>query len=469
MEEFQNNSNSDKQEFTEIGDISVTTGDFRDSSGRSNGSSVQTSDFEDALNQAFDTSESDLDSNSGSRSSSNTDHNHAKPENAGNPSLHTSLNNVASARTLNADSITVERSLTEDVGNKGDFLNPGGGRNTVIGSGDADIIDGTGGGFNTITTGGGRDTILLGRETTNRIFDFDPTQDQLVFSGIDLNNIVIGQGTNPDKGGLDQPLDSENNTLVIDKSTDHILAALTFVKSSAIGDSVLRQLAPEALGTLDNVSFDNVQEGNGQLTGTQKSDKLVGGGGDDFLYVGDDGFKIGKAKGSGPGEFPFPNDSPGTSDATAELEGGVLRISGRYKNFDGAPLFSQGETEIDPNATILNGSDPEALIEGFLRVPQDDEGNRISGTHLHFSPAQDSRGNFADATVIRYLEEDLIDAKSGTISGEFELTPEEQAAFLAGNLYVNLHTNIDLDGDGRAGFPTGENRLNFNQDVVRLA
>ncbi|MBW4657820.1 MAG: CHRD domain-containing protein [Drouetiella hepatica Uher 2000/2452] len=195
---------------------------------------------------------------------------------------------------------------------------------------------------------------------------------------------------------------------------------------------------------------------------------MVGGGGNDFLYVGDDGFKIGTAKGDGKGEFPFPNDSPGTSEATATLKNGVLNFTGKYQNFDGAPLFSQNETVIDPKATILNGSDPVSLINGFLKVPQDVEGNKISGTHLHFSPSQDSRGDFADATVIRYFNNTPTDAKSGTISGEFELTPEEQAAFLAGDLYVNIHTNVDTDGDGKAGFPTGENRLNFNQNVVSL-
>jgi hypothetical protein len=70
--------------------------------------------------------------------------------------------------------------------------------------------------------------------------------------------------------------------------------------------------------------------------------------------------------------------------------------------------------------------------------------------------------------VIRYLQENPTDAKSGTISGEFNLNPKEQAAFLSGNLYVNLHTNGDVDGAGKAGFPTGENRLNFNQNVVKL-
>ncbi len=103
-----------------------------------------------------------------------------------------------------------------------------------------------------------------------------------------------------------------------------------------------------------------------------------------------------------------------------------------------------------------------------MKVPKDVEGNPLSGTHMHFSPSGDARGSFADATVVRYLTNTPTDDRSGKISGEFELTPAEQAAFLAGDFYINAHSNIDADGDGKAGFPTGENRINFNQDVVKF-
>ncbi|MBD3881822.1 CHRD domain-containing protein [Phormidium tenue FACHB-886] len=346
---------------------------------------------------------------------------------------------------------------------------PGGGKNTVIGSGDTDVIVGAGRGFNTITTGGGFDTIVLGAETTNRIFDFDPTKDRFVLaSNIDASNIVIAQGTNKNKGGVGTPLDFEKNALVIDKSNNHILASLNFTDASKLSEGTFKKLNPFALVGLASAQFDNVKVGDGKQTGTQKRDLLVGKGGDDFLYVGDDGFKIGTATGGGGTEFPFPTDSPGTSEITGTLQNGVLKLEGSYKNFDGAPLFSQGEDSIDSNAKILNGSDPVALVEGFKKVPQDSEGNKLSGTHLHFSPAEDSRGNFADATVVRYFSETPTDAKSGKISGEFELSSEEQAAFLAGNLYVNIHTNVDVDKDGKAGFPTGENRLNLNQNMVQF-
>lgn len=450
MEEF--GSKPEQHNHNDAG-VSVDASNIDVSTENSNGSSVQESDLNAALAQSL--------------TPAPDDHDHA-PDTSGNGSNHVSLDAVSVVKTLSKPSVGVDKFLKDDIGKKGDLLNPGEGKNTVIGSGDADIILGIGGGFNTITTGTGKDTVILGAETTNRIFDFDPTKDRIgITTDLNINNIVVAQGKNPGKGGLDQPLDSVNNALVIDKATNHILAALTFTKASDLSNNIFKQIAPEALGSLDQVKF-NVKQGGGQLTGTRGRDKMTGGSGDDFLYVGDDGFKTAVARGDGPSEFPFPNDSPGKTTLTANLKGGTLQINGFYRNFDGAPLFSQGERAIDKTAVILNGSDPQALIDGFLKVPQDSEGNKLSGTHLHFSPAGDSRGNFADATVERYLTNKVVGKKSGVISGEFELSPEEQAAYLAGNFYVNLHTNVDIDGDGKGGFPTGENRVNFNQKAVRF-
>ena len=448
----------------------------------SKGSFFRDSNLRDALKQAFGVTADNADTATAANATAanapaptltvNTppdDHDHA-PAGAGNFEFHVgSLDQVAVTKTLSKNNIGRTGSLKDAVGSRGDFLLPGAGKNTVIGSGDNDIIVGAGGGFNTITTGGGKDTIILGQETTNRIFDFDPTKDKFALApGLNPDDIVIAQGKNPGKGGLGQPLDSLNNTLIIDKSTNHILATMPFTKAASFSESQFSKLNPLSIFSLAQVDF-KIQAGDGQLNGSgQQHDLMIGKGGDDFLYVGDNSFKIGTAKGSGPTEFPFPNDSPGTSEATATLQGGTLKITGSYKNFDASPLFSKGDTAIDSSAKILNGSDPVALINGFLKVPQDVEGNKITGTHMHFSPTGDSRGNFADATVIRYIKETPTDAKSGTLAGEFHLNPDEQAAFLAGNIYMNIHTNVNTDGDNRGGFPTGENRLDFNQNVVQL-
>jgi hypothetical protein len=430
----------------------------------STGSSVRSSDLDAALNQLLP-----ADEKAATPPVAPDDHDHAPPINGF--EVHVDLTKVSGARGLDVKKLTRLTTFKDSFGTKGDYINPGAGNNTVIGSGDSDVIRAKGRGLNTITTGTGKDSIILGRETTNRIFDFDPANDRFVLSGINPKDIIIAQGTNPGKGGLAQPTDSVSNALVIDKSTSHILATLSFVKSGELTEANFVRSSADAersLRDLRNQGF-ATKRGQGQVTGTQRHERLIGSAGDDFIYVGDDGFKFNPARAeSGASEFPFPNDSPGSTEVSVDLKGGVLRINGNYQNFDGSPLFSQGETAIDPNATILNGSDPVALINGFLRVPQDKEGNAISGTHLHLSPGGDNRGNFADATVIRYFTNTPTDAKSGTISGEFELAPDEQAALLAGNFYINLHTNVDSDGDGKAGFPTGENRVNLNRGVVQF-
>ena len=465
MEGFSNHSNSRNHNAAGVADPLVSASSARQSTYSSVGSSSKDDDLAQSLSQALSPNEQI------SSQSANGDHEHAPPPGAGNFEFHiSSLDQVASARSLDKRKVGRETNFLDDFGERGDYLNPGGGVNTVIGSGDSDVIQGTGRGFNTITTGTGRDSIILGKETTNRIFDFDPANDRFVLSGIDPRNIIIAQGKNPGKGGLDQPLDSNNNTLIIDKKTNHILATLSFVKSTDLNESHFVQNSAEANRSLKELRHDDSgfssQRGNGQLTGTQGHDRMVGGRGNDFLYVGDDGFQFNTAVNGE--EFPFATDSEGTNEVQLSLQDGVFRVEGSYTGMDGFPLFSQGETSLDPNAKVLNGANPQALVEGFLKVPQDVEGNKISGLHLHFSPAGDNRGNFADATVVRYFDVNPTDAKSGTISGEFELSPQEQAALLAGNLYMNLHTNIDGDGDGRAGFATGEARTNFNRDVVQF-
>jgi hypothetical protein len=379
-----------------------------------------------------------------------------------------SSTSITAVRGLDLAKLKLENSLLKKLGRKGNVYEPAGGKNTLIGTGQRDIFQLNRKGFNTVTTGDGADTLILGAETTNRVFDFNPAKDRIVFDkSLDPRNIMIGQGTNPGKGGLNQPLDSENNTLIVDKATNHILASLAFTNADKLNQFESRQqfaqLTQTASQILNKGNF-TIHRGDGEQEGSSRGrDRFIGEQGNSFFNSGDSRVKLQRARtSSGRQEFPFPNDSPGSSEITPTLRNGMLSLTGSYRNFIGLPLFSQGEKAIDPTATILNGSDPVALINGFLQVPEDVEGNPISGSHLHFSPAEDSRGNFADATVIRYLTNTITDTKSGQLTARFRLTPDEQAAFLAGNLYVNMHTNVG------GGFPTGENRINFNQKVVKL-
>jgi hypothetical protein len=269
----------------------------------------------------------------------------------------------------------------------------------------------------------------------------------------------------PETNGIAVSVTSTSNTSSTSGSTgssiqdDDITQALNQVTSASEDHN---HATPSSAPDLQQTDYEEFRQQNG----TNQGDRITGNDENDFLMAGSSLIQ-GTTSGNGPGEFPFANDSPATTTVNFELQDGQLEINGVANNLDGAPLFSQGETTIDPTAKILNGSDPQALINGFLEVPQDSEGNTLTGTHLHFSPAGDSRGNFADATVIRYIEDTPTGNQSANLSGEFDLNPEEQAAFAAGNLYLNLHTNVDVDQDGRAGFPTGENRVNFNQTVVK--
>jgi hypothetical protein len=153
--------------------------------------------------------------------------------------------------TLDPARIEEETNLADRLGDRGDVLDGGGGTNTVIGAGGNDIILGnTPEAFNTITTGTGEDLIVLGKDTTNRVFDFDPVNDKFGIDGFSINDVVIGQGTNPDNGGLDQPLDSDNNTVIVDRATNNILASLTFVSAGDLSEKNFVTVRAEDLQAL---------------------------------------------------------------------------------------------------------------------------------------------------------------------------------------------------------------------------
>lgn len=432
------------------------------------------------------------------------------------------LSQVNSQRGLDAEQIEqIDLKILTD--NAIDVLAPQGGVNTVIGSGQRDaILANTAGSFNTITTGDGADFIVLGDEATNRVFDFDPNEDKLVLTGdVSIDDIVIGQGTSTTTGGLQQPLEFFRHTLVVDRSTNNILATLQFTPSDTISNADFVQLNSEAVKQVTKgdipsefkffgkdiarVASDTTQpeaekapkpqQPNGpvnehdhkgpavptvptlgqdfnrvQVRDVAGRGVSIGNDGNDFIRPDDAAFSFETAIGGGQTEFPFATDSPGTSEVKIQFANDVLKLDGTFKNFDGEPLFINGETTIAEEATNLSQTAEEALLRNFLALEKDVEGNRRTGTHLHYSPAGDFRPNAADATVVRFLENTVNeDGKSGAFKGEFTLTPEEQAGLAAGNLYINIHTNQDGDGDGKGGFITGENRLNLNADKVRIA
>jgi hypothetical protein len=227
MEAFDNKNQLNHQNEAGIADPSLGAANSSSSTSQSKGAVGQDAALEQSLSSALASDEQQA-------VPATDDHDHNPT--VGNFQLHVSLDQVASARGMDVSKLSREDSFRDNLGAKGDYLNPKGGNNVVIGSGDSDVIRGTGRGFNTITTGTGDDTVILGRETTNRVLDFDAAHDRFVLSGFNPSNIIIAQGKNPGKGGLEQPLDSVNNTLIIDKKTEHILATLLFVKASDLSE-----------------------------------------------------------------------------------------------------------------------------------------------------------------------------------------------------------------------------------------
>ncbi|MGG6265478.1 hypothetical protein ACQ4M3_05670 [Leptolyngbya sp. AN03gr2] len=223
--------------------------------GDSQGSSIHHSDVNKALDQSLESSTgqgSVTNSNSGSSDTQDSLDQTLSPSEVDENFLHIDPSQLENTKTLDPNAIQTEPDLADRLGNDGDFLDPGGGDNTVIGAGGNDIIVGNGGGFNTITTSDGRDLIILGVETTDRIFDFDPNQDQFGLTGdLTAENLLLGQGKNATKAGIDQPLDSENNAVLIDQAGgNHVVASLTFVDAQELSERNFANVDPQQLSDL---------------------------------------------------------------------------------------------------------------------------------------------------------------------------------------------------------------------------
>ncbi len=337
----------------------------------------------------------------------------------------------------------------------GDFLDAGAGTNVITSGGDSDIVIATEGN-NTITTGTGQDVVVIGKEATNKVFDFDAAQDKIALTdGLTFNDLIIEQGTNPLKAGIDQPIDSVNNVLIKDKATGELLTALAFDRVTDITANNFISADAGNLEALSQRKFEQelaAGDGGEQLNGGLTRDKMTGGAGDDFLYLGDESFSFGAVTATGPGEFPFPNESKATGSYEVSLKSGVFSINGDYKDFEGStPLFVNGVDDVvfDEDVVIPNQAAVDGLIQVFQGEEVDDEGNPISGFHLHIGAS-----GFADGTVERYMTVDDNGDGSGKITGEFELDPVLQAALLAGDTYLNGHSKKHPAGEVRGEFNT---------------
>ena len=149
-----------------------------------------------------------------------------------NSPFHVSASKLDSVQGLDPKQVKSAGDLFKRLGDKGNVLDFGnkGGVNTGIGSAGDDLFRSNAQeAFNTVTGAGGKDLFVVGKESTTRVLDFDPKNDQIGLSnGLKPDDILFGQGTNPTNGGTNQPLDSKNDVVVIDRNGDHIIANIKF-------------------------------------------------------------------------------------------------------------------------------------------------------------------------------------------------------------------------------------------------
>lgn len=110
-----------------------------------------------------------------------------------------------------------------------------------------------------------------------------------------------------------------------------------------------------------------------------------------------------------------------------------------------------GENEVPAVATMASGDVTATLTGSTLVVDGSFEGLmsnlvEISGSSAHIHQAAAG----ANGAVVFSLDVASTDQRSGTLSGEFELTDQQRADFLAGLYYVNVHTVDNGAGELRA-------------------
>lgn len=268
--------------------------------------------------------------------------------------------------------------------------------------------------------------------------------------------------------------DNQHNGAVLDINHNNSSNQGNGSKGSSIHtDDVKRSLKDISGGTNEHDHPIVADSSKLPTTGDRNYNTVLGGGKrvlkgdgkqDSFLFASAGKVTFDKVEGSGKTEFPFPNGSPGSASLDLKLskDGSNLKVNGEFKDFIGKPLFQDGKLDLDPKANLLGGKKAEELVEGFKKTPFDSEGNALTGGHFHVGPTGDDRGPHADGTIERNLKVTQKTASSGTLTGDFNLTPVETAFVVAGNNYFNIHS------DGPGGLPTGEARADVNKNRVHI-
>ncbi|CAN5747402.1 hypothetical protein BH24DEI2_BH24DEI2_21800 [soil metagenome] len=143
----------------------------------------------------------------------------------------------------------------------------------------------------------------------------------------------------------------------------------------------------------------------------------------------------------------------GTETGGSDTGGSMMgETGGAMMGMDNLTATLSGSQQVPPNDSEASGEVNATLDGTTLTIEGSFEGlssdlMEVDGTpaHIHQAPAGEN------GPVILPLEvEANEDDRSGTLSGTFELTDEQLAAYEAGNLYVNIHTQDYPDGEIRA-------------------
>ncbi len=157
--------------------------------------------------------------------------------------------------------------------------------------------------------------------------------------------------------------------------------------------------------------------GNDELEGGEGQDKLYGGAGNDELEGGDGN------------DLLVAGDDSGTSPLTTTFQIEEKQEVGKVRNTP-----ATGTVEV----TFENG---ELEVQGsFLKLT-----SAATGAHIHIG----ERGVNGGVVFPLELKTEGRTQKKGTISGKFELTPEQVTDLQEGNYYVNLHTRNNPSGELR--------------------